>query len=139
VVASVINGEAIPMIQNRVEDVGFTDLDIIPLGADKNFIRSLLDSDVMKTVKEASEFFNLLLTNIVHWDKTVVPFHKGALLRLYGIPLHAWNESFLNYVLWSVDDFYGLTTVLWRRKGLIMLGCWFQRLLWILFLLLKNC
>jgi len=82
------------MIHNRVEDVGFTDLDIIPMGADKNFIRSLSDSDVLKTVEEASDFFNLLMTNFVRWDKTVLPFQRGAWLRLYGIPMHAWNESF---------------------------------------------
>jgi predicted SpoU family rRNA methylase len=81
VVASVINGEAIPVIQNRVADAGFTDLHIIPFGADKIFIRSFSDADVMKTVKEASEFFNLLMTNIVHWDKTIVSFHRGCMVE----------------------------------------------------------
>jgi len=57
VVASVLNGELIPMIQNRVTNAGFLDLDIIPMGADKKFIWSLSNSDVMKIVKEASGFF----------------------------------------------------------------------------------
>jgi len=39
-VGTVINGESIPLIHNRVEDRGFKDLDIIPLGADKVFIHS---------------------------------------------------------------------------------------------------
>jgi hypothetical protein len=30
----------------------------------------------------------------VRWEKNVVPFQRGAWLRLYGVPLHAWNESF---------------------------------------------
>jgi len=28
----------------------------------------------------------------VQWDKTVVPFQRGAWLRLYGILFRAWNE-----------------------------------------------
>jgi len=94
VTTSVLNREMILMIHNRVTDVGFTDLDIILMGTDKKFVRSIAGSDVMKTVKEDSEFFNLLMTNFVHWDKIVVPFRRGAWLRLYGIMLHAWNESF---------------------------------------------
>ena len=43
VVASVVNGEVISVVQNRIEDAGFTDLDIIPIGVDKVFIQSLSD------------------------------------------------------------------------------------------------
>ncbi|MCI57612.1 DUF4283 domain protein, partial [Trifolium medium] len=32
VVATVINGEAVPLVQQRIEDAGFADLVIIPLG-----------------------------------------------------------------------------------------------------------
>ncbi|MCI49138.1 sulfate transporter, partial [Trifolium medium] len=34
-VSTVINGEAVPLVQQRIEDAGFTDLVITPLGADK--------------------------------------------------------------------------------------------------------
>lgn len=37
VIVSVLNGEAIPIIQTCKEDAGFDDLDIIPVGADKVF------------------------------------------------------------------------------------------------------
>ena len=40
-IGTVRNGEAILVIQNRVEDAGFRDVGIIPLGADKVFIHSL--------------------------------------------------------------------------------------------------
>lgn len=30
----------------------------------------------------------------MRWDKKVVPFKRGSWLRLYGIPLHAWNDNF---------------------------------------------
>ncbi|MCH89175.1 sulfate transporter [Trifolium medium] len=47
VVATVINGESIPLVQQRIEDAGFSQLDIVPLGADKVFIRSLSREDVI--------------------------------------------------------------------------------------------
>jgi hypothetical protein len=37
-VATVINGEAIPVVQNRITDAGFKDLVVTPMGADKVFI-----------------------------------------------------------------------------------------------------
>jgi len=41
VVASVVNREANPVVQKRVEYAGFADLEIIPMGADKEFLKSV--------------------------------------------------------------------------------------------------
>jgi len=38
VMATVVNGEAIKVIQKRVEDAGFVNLDVIPMGADQVFL-----------------------------------------------------------------------------------------------------
>ena len=46
-IASVVNGEAIPVVQTRIEDAGFGDLEIIPIGADKVFLRSVSDKDIL--------------------------------------------------------------------------------------------
>jgi len=83
----------IPLIQNRVEDVGFKDIDTIPLGANRVFIHSLSGDNVYAIVGKAKQFFNLIFFYLVVWDKRVLPFQRGAWLRLYGIPLHAWNEN----------------------------------------------
>jgi hypothetical protein len=93
-VGTVINGESIPLIQKRVEDGGFQDLDIIPLGADKVFIHSLSESNVADIVGNPKPFFDLIFSQLVSWKTDVLPFQRGAWLRVYGIPLHAWNESF---------------------------------------------
>jgi hypothetical protein len=37
-VATVINGEAIPVVQNRITDAGFNNVEVIPMGADKVFV-----------------------------------------------------------------------------------------------------
>lgn len=93
-IGTVVDGASIPLIQNRVEDAGFKDIDIIPLGADKVFVHSLSSTNVSDIVGEAKQFFNLIFSNLVWWDKTVIPFQRGTWVRVYGIPLHAWNEDF---------------------------------------------
>jgi hypothetical protein len=94
VIASVVNGDTIPLVHNRIEDARFTDLEIIPMGADKVFMQSLSHKDILTMLGEAKEFFDHFFSNIARRDKKEVPFKRGAWLRLYGIPLHAWNEIF---------------------------------------------
>jgi len=56
-VATVKNGEAIPVIQRRIFDVGFKKLDILPLGADKVLLRLEDEGDVCSIFNGASDFF----------------------------------------------------------------------------------
>ncbi|GAU50621.1 hypothetical protein TSUD_410220 [Trifolium subterraneum] len=93
-VATIINGEAIHVVQNRITDAGFNDIVITPMGADKVFVRSSEGVDVLSIVSNAEEFFKLVFSNWVCWDKDVSPYHRGAWVRLYGVPLHAWNVNF---------------------------------------------
>ncbi|GAU38018.1 hypothetical protein TSUD_395770 [Trifolium subterraneum] len=93
-VATVTNGEAIPVVHSRVADAGFSDLDIIPMGADKVLLRSSSEVDVGTIIDGAKEFFDLLFSNRVRWNNEVESAQRGAWVRIYGIPLHAWNENF---------------------------------------------
>jgi hypothetical protein len=36
----------------------------------------------------------MLFENFKPWNNDVASFHRGAWVRIYGIPVHAWNESF---------------------------------------------
>ncbi|MCI04695.1 DUF4283 domain protein, partial [Trifolium medium] len=78
VVASVIKGEAISFVQNRIADAGFLELTIIPMGADKVLARSTSEADVVTIFYGAKEFFNLIFSNWVRWNKEVVPSQRGA-------------------------------------------------------------
>jgi hypothetical protein len=69
-------------------------LDIIPLGADKVYIRCVSNANVMQVIDNARDFFNLFFSQIVRWNKDIVKFERGAWVRIYGIPVHAWNSSF---------------------------------------------
>jgi len=90
-VVSVLNGDAIPVLQRRIFDAGFVNLVIILLGADKVFIRSLEAVDVSSTLSGALEFFNKFFSTPVRWTKDTLVRERGAWVRIYGVPLHAWN------------------------------------------------
>ncbi|MCI27329.1 sulfate transporter, partial [Trifolium medium] len=49
-VATIINGEAVSVVQNRIADACFKELVILPLGADKVFVRNATGSDVASVV-----------------------------------------------------------------------------------------
>ncbi|MCI26078.1 DUF4283 domain protein, partial [Trifolium medium] len=80
-VATVTNGEVVPVVQNRITDAGFNELVLIPMGADKVFVRSLVGVDALSIVNSAKEFFNLLFSHWTRWDKNVLPYQRGAFLR----------------------------------------------------------
>ncbi|GAU51172.1 hypothetical protein TSUD_412070 [Trifolium subterraneum] len=94
VVATVMNGEVVSMVQQRIEDAGFTNLVITPMGADKVFIYCKSELDIMCTINGARQFFKFFFSAFVRWDKDILPFQRGAWVRLYGVPLHAWSEIF---------------------------------------------
>lgn len=100
VVVTVLNGEAIPVLQRRIFDAGFEKLDIIPLGADEVIVRSPDGEDVSVSFSEAPNFFSHFFSTPVKWNKDVMVCERGAWVRIYGVPLHAWNINFFKlYVL----------------------------------------
>jgi len=85
--ASVLNGEAIPVLQRRIFYAGFEKLDIILMGADKVLLWTEDDSDVNITLFEASNFFDNFFSKPIKWKKDVVVRERGAWVRIYGVPL----------------------------------------------------
>ena len=101
VVVSVLSRDAIPVLQCRIFDAGFVNLVVIPLGADKVFLRSLDDVDVSITLSEAADFFDLFFSKPVRWTKDTLVRERGAWLRIYGVPLHAWNYDFFKLCVYD--------------------------------------
>ncbi|PNX66030.1 putative sulfate transporter, partial [Trifolium pratense] len=93
-VATIINGEAVPVVQSRIMDAGFNDVIIIPMGADKVFVRSSSGIDVKAIIDSAKEFFQIIFSSWTSWESHAQDYRRGAWVRLYGIPLQAWNENF---------------------------------------------
>ncbi|XP_045791605.1 uncharacterized protein LOC123886320 [Trifolium pratense] len=93
-VATIINGEAVPVVQSRIMDAGFNDVIIIPMGADKVFVRSSSGIDVKAIIDSAKEFFQIIFSSWTSWESHAQDYRRGAWVHLYGIPLQAWNENF---------------------------------------------
>jgi hypothetical protein len=133
--ATVIQGEAIPVIQSKIEDAGFSDIDVIPLGADIVFTYSSTGMDVSSLLEGASDLFSHFLSNIRRWGKSLVPFQRGAWVRMYGVLIHAWNVTFFKLCvvdcgrfLWSdscsVDkDRFDYARVLIATSSLDVVNC----------------
>jgi hypothetical protein len=62
-VVSVLNGDAILVLQRRIFDVGFDKLVIIPLRANKVFLRTIDNGDVSVILSDAADFFNNFFSN----------------------------------------------------------------------------
>ncbi|GAU46776.1 hypothetical protein TSUD_402880, partial [Trifolium subterraneum] len=75
------------------------------MGADKVFIRSSEGVDVMSIVNNAEEFFKLIFSNWTRWGEDVMPYHRGAWVRLYGVPLNAWNVNFFKLCVFNCGRF----------------------------------
>lgn len=93
-VVSVVNGEAIPVLQRRISDAGFGSFLIIPLGADKVILKSPNGGDVKTILSEVPNFFNIFFANPTRWNTDFLVQERGAWARIYGVPLHAWNNDF---------------------------------------------
>ncbi|GAU48878.1 hypothetical protein TSUD_406570, partial [Trifolium subterraneum] len=61
-VATIITGEAVPVVQNRITDACFDNMVLIPMGADKVFVRSSAREDVSVLVNNAKDFFNIIFS-----------------------------------------------------------------------------
>jgi len=64
VVATVLNGEAILVLQHRIFDAGVEQLDLIPMGADKVLLRMEDDRDVSSVLSDGADFF-LILSSLI--------------------------------------------------------------------------
>jgi hypothetical protein len=104
-VATVINGEAIPIVHNRIIDAGFADVVITPMGADKVFIRQEEGGDVKSIVAGAEDFFKLVFSNWISWVDDGRPYQRGAWVHLFGVPLSAWNTDFFKLCVFECGRF----------------------------------
>jgi len=108
VIASVLYGESILVIQTQIEDAGFDDLNIIPLGADKVYIQCVSNTNVLSVFADAQDFYNLFFSKPVRWNQDVIKFERGALVRIYGIPIHAWNSELFKLAIFDSGRFLRL-------------------------------
>jgi hypothetical protein len=91
--------DEVPLLQQKILDVGITTVKIIPMGGKKVFIQPLEDEDLRDLIKDAEEFFNHWFIKIKDWNPKETSTDRTIWLRLYGVPVHAWRENFFKKVL----------------------------------------
>lgn len=85
-VATIVTGETSLSIQQRVEDAGFINVEFIPMGGDRLFLRSRNNEDIWTVFNKAIDFFSLFLSEVHKWSTEDVRYERGAWLRVYGGP-----------------------------------------------------
>ncbi|PNX95462.1 putative sulfate transporter, partial [Trifolium pratense] len=64
--------------------------------------------------EKRQKFFQLFFSNWIRWDTDALPYRRGAWVRLYEIPLHAWNEEFFKLCVFDCGRF--LRTDCWSAE-----------------------
>lgn len=98
-VAKLIMGDSSLSVQQRVEDAGFNNVVVTPMGSDKVFIHGTGGADIWNIFNEAPDFFGMLFSDKHKWLPEADIYERGAWIRIYGTPPFAWNESFFNIVM----------------------------------------
>ena len=50
--------------------------------------------DIWKVFNDAIHFFGMLFKDVHNWSAKDENYERGAWLRIYGTPVHPWNELF---------------------------------------------
>jgi hypothetical protein len=98
-------GDSALAIQQKVDDAGFPNVVVIPMGGDKVFINSTGGDDIWHVINEAIDFFGMIFSDMQKWSSKEVRYERGAWLRVYGVPVHAWNDSFFRLCVSGIGKF----------------------------------
>lgn len=75
------------------------------MGADRVLLRSAGDSNVHSILSSAADFFKSFFHSTAPRKLEDIKVERGAWLRLYGVPLHAWNDYFFRLCSMDVGRF----------------------------------
>lgn len=67
-VATVTSGDSTLSLQQRVEDAGFLNVVVTPMGSDRVFIHCLNGDDIWKVFNDAIHFFGMLFKDLHKWS-----------------------------------------------------------------------
>lgn len=87
-------GDSVLSIQQRVQETGFGFVRVISMGGEQVFLHCPDGENVMQVFNDAIEFFSMLFDSVHKWNPREVVYVRGAWVRIYGIPVHAWTMSF---------------------------------------------
>ena len=103
VFARVLNGDYIPIVQQKIIDAGFDNVQVLPRGGDNVVLFCPGKVDMMSVYLEAADFFNCFFSDMHAWSLNEdIVTERGIWLRIYGVPLHVWHSKFLEFISSSI-------------------------------------
>ncbi|MCH84634.1 DUF4283 domain protein, partial [Trifolium medium] len=97
--------EDVQMLQQKILDVGFSTIRIIPMGGRKVFIQPTEDEDLWAVIKDAEDYFNHWFVKIREWNTSEVSVDRVVWIRIFGTPVHAWKKDFFKKIVESFGEF----------------------------------
>jgi len=104
-VAHIKVGDSALSFQQRIKVVGFPNVTVTPLGGDRVLLHCTGGDNFSTVLKGAYEFFGMLFSNFHKWSESLIRYERGAWLRVYGIPVHAWNDTFFRLCVSGIGRF----------------------------------
>ena len=92
--ATIASGETTLSFQQRMDDTGFSHVEVIPMEGDRVFLRSRNNDDIWEVLNGAMDYFSMFLSEVHKWSPDDFRYERGAWLRVYGTSAHAWNPIF---------------------------------------------
>jgi len=104
-VAHIKAGDSVLSYKQCIADAGFPNVTVTPLGGDRVLLHCTSGDDFSTVLNGAYEFFGMLFSNFHKWSESLVRCERGAWLRVYGIPVHAWNATFFRLCVSGIGRF----------------------------------
>jgi hypothetical protein len=91
-------------IQNAFHRQGYFGVKVTPLGANLTLLEGQDEGEVKALVTDAKSWLEQWFKDIRPWSPKEIDHERVAWLRVFGIPLHAWNDLFFTQLLkpWGV-------------------------------------
>ncbi|GAU41532.1 hypothetical protein TSUD_140630 [Trifolium subterraneum] len=93
--AKLKDGLCLSMVQQALTDAGFEDIKIIPLGGDNVLLHPAGQGTIDSLLQSTTDLVGNFLEGFIPWSREADrSYVRGAWVRCYGIPVHAWNPIF---------------------------------------------
>ena len=104
-VALVLVDDSTLALQHKIEDAGFNHVMVTPMGGDRFFLYCTGGEHIWHVFNDALHFFGMLFNNIHMWSVEDIKYERGAWVRVYRVPIHAWNVEFFKLCVMDVGRY----------------------------------
>ncbi|GAU24569.1 hypothetical protein TSUD_149100 [Trifolium subterraneum] len=105
-------------IQNEFHIQGYFGVKVTPLGANLTLLEGQDEGEVEALMEEARDWMEQWFKEVRPWTEKDVDLERLVWLRVYGIPAHAWNESFFTMISKSWGSFINADDVTTKKLSL---------------------